>query len=125
MGILNKLKNTKDNSLNKVNKTKQKIIDTKKDFKDSVEKAKKITILDIFEEFIDIILNTLKYSVTDIVLIPGKQLKEPFTYCALVTFLSLGCNVFGIPFLIDWKGAFLGTVILGIILLIGMRGDLK
>lgn len=125
MKIFEVLKDKQNAQMNKINKAKEKVDDKKKDLQETVNKAKKLTVMDIFEEFIDIILNTLKFSINDIMIVPGKQLKEPCTYCAIIAFVSLGCKVFGIPFLTDWKGATLGTVIIGIVLLIGTREELK
>ena len=79
---------------------------------DTKTAIKSLTLTDIFNNVIDCILASFKYSLNDVTLIPGKHLIEPMKICAGITVLSLICNLLEMPVLLDWRGAAVGTLIL-------------
>lgn len=79
----------------------------------------KDTLFDIIEETVDEIYLSLKYSFKDITVFPGELLKVPFFISLGITFVSLICWLFNIVRFTNWIGAFVGTIILGILYYVG------
>lgn len=107
--------------VNKVKEVKEKKVEQIKTAQDEV---KNVTLVSLFEGVVDTILSSLKFSLNDIIIIPGRPLREPLMFSGLVLLLSLGCAAFDVPFLVDWKGALLGTGILLLIVIINERRGL-
>lgn len=78
---------------------------------------------EVVSEFLDEIYLSLKYSLRDITLFPGDNLIYSFKIAAGITVISALCALLDLPRFVEWKGALLGTVILGVLILIGRRRD--
>lgn len=74
---------------------------------------------------INLFFDCFKFAIRDIMLFPGTNLLNVFWIALGISTLSLFSWVFDLPQFLNWKGGFLGTGILGIIILISLKEDLK
>lgn len=76
-------------------------------------------IINVLKIFFD----SFKFAIRDIMLFPGTNLKNVFYIAFSLTTLSLFCWVFQIPQFLDWRGGFIGTAILGLVIVISIKED--
>lgn len=117
MKIPNKIKD-KMPKMNGVKNAKDKFKTTKDNIKSDINK---LTLAGVIDDVINNIMLAFKYSLNDITLIPGRQLKEPLQICAGITFISLVCDVLKLPCLLDWKGSLIGLTVLAILVYFGEK----
>lgn len=73
--------------------------------------------------FIDLFFDCFKYAIRDIMLFPNTNLLRVFYIALGISTISLFSWVFKLPVLLDWRGGFLGTGILGIVILISLKEE--
>lgn len=74
-------------------------------------------------QFLKLFFDSFKFAIRDIMLFPGTNLKKVFYISFCLSTISLFCWVFQIPQFLDWRGGFLGTLILGILIVFSIKEE--
>lgn len=72
-------------------------------------------LLDIMYSLYD----TLKYSIKDVMLLPGVNILQALVYSTIATLVSILCYWFEIPFFLDYRGCLLSTLIISVLVFFG------
>lgn len=78
---------------------------------------------DMIDNLLNDLYTCLKYSLRDIILFPSDNTLDLIQYASAISIFSLVSYWLHFPTLLDWRGCFLGTAILGILHVIGRRSD--
>lgn len=112
------IKNSGEKKKEQIKAKKEELLTSSENIKKTIKES---TPRSIFEVVSEMLLESFKFTLNDVSIVPGRHLIEPIKYCGLITMLSLGCYALDIPFFLDWRGALLGTLILISVVFIALK----
>lgn len=79
--------------------------------------------MNLLIELLKLFFDSFKFAIRDIMLFPGTNLKNVFYIAFCISTISLFCWVFEIPQFINWLGGFIGTGVIGLLIVLSIKEE--